>query len=111
MTSTYVEYITQDTVWKLYLMVGLILTLVVWKAWTSRREDARIERIAQAEAGYHASYVMDRVNQQGRAIERVERVLDYAAADPEQEAIDAAIAESEAEEHQAHVMLGRRMVV
>jgi hypothetical protein len=115
MTSTIIaDHIAPDEPWKLALCAALILTVIVWTAWTRRRENAYVRAIARSEGSKVVALIeplADAVFDTAEMVAAHGRVIELAQADPEQEAIDAAIAESEAEEHQAHVMLGRRMVV
>ena len=98
--------------WKLACMAGLILSAVVYCWLGARQENARMRALARAEVRPYLAYAVDEIERMGEMVQDHDRALSVLTQDPEQEAIDAAIAEADAEAEEAHEheVLGRRVI-
>lgn len=97
--------------WKLALYAGLVLAAVLY-CWLGKlAEDRRIARIALVQARPMLAYAMDELDRLHATVQDHDRALEALTADPDQEAIDAAIAETDNEADEAEAYMQHAQVV
>ena len=92
---------------------AILLTGVAWCWWQEQRERRATFAIAKAAARPMLAYAVEEIERQGEQIAEHERTLYVLTREPDQEAIDAAIAEADEEDAEAEEPLApiaRRMI-
>ena len=92
---------------------AVLLTGVAWCWWQEQRERRATFAIAKATARRMLAYAVEKIERQGEQIAEHERTLYVLTREPDQDAIDAAIAEADEEDAEAEEPLApivRRMI-
>ena len=87
--------------WKLGAMVALILSAIAWCRWQHLRDQRAMLKVAKGQARLYYQAAAMEIDEIGQRVAEHDRIFEMGQIDPDQEAIDAAIRESDAEEEEA----------